>query len=299
MNLTTRARRLQTVTNWSYQTCLQKLRELGARPAELAKERNWCIDQADAYLLDGDIADIPVAKLLELETDEEIVVKGVQIPANGCANIQVISEKGPFRLVNIAVPEQVSRDFLFTDIKVGRNSQLISSSAVHAFFFDEKLPPQDLSCDIMMRGMVATLSVCNLRTEVDLPLEFRATLKGKLVNDNHGNFRHSRSPTKRTVIGLGVIHVEPHGAAKVTIQTQVPFTPDLLMIHPLVSEGLRLLSLRVIGVEMNVSAERFHEGRAPFEARRMQIGDWLCIEVANETDTRKILCGAIGGTMDP
>ena len=295
MNLSTRARRLQSVTNWPYQTCLQKLRALGARPAELAQERDWSIDQADTFLLGEDKATKP----WELETDEEIVVKGVKIPANSAANIQVISEKGPFRITNISVPEYVSRDCLFTDIKVGKNSQLISTGAIHAFFFDEKRPPQDLSCDIMMRGMTATLSVFNLRTEIDLSLEFQATLKGKLVNDNHGNLHHSHSPTRRTVMGLGLVPVEPHGTAKITIQAQLPFKPDCLIVHPFVSEGLLLTSLRVVGVEMNMSMEQLRNGLAPFEAPRMQIGDWLCIEVANETVARKIFCGAIGGTMDP
>lgn len=304
MNLTTRARHLQSVTTWPYQTCLQKLRKLGARPVELAKERNWSIDQADAFLLEGDLADdladTGLTKPWELETDEEIIVKGVQIPSNNAANIQVISEKGPFRIINISVPEHVSRDCLFSDIKVGRNSQLISTGAVHAFVFNEKLPPQDICCDIMMRGMTATLSICNLRTETDLPpLEFQATLKGKLVNERHGNFRHSRSPTRRTVMGLGVVSVEAHGMAKIALQAQLPFKPDCLMVHPCIMEGLQLTSLRVVGVEMSMHLERPRDGMAIFEAARMQIADWLCIEFANETDTRKTIYGAVGGTMDP
>jgi hypothetical protein len=294
MNLTTRARRLQARTGWPYQTCLQKIRDLGTRPSELAQEHSCSIDQADAVLLEAGAVILGPAKPWELETDEEIIVKGVQIPANSSTNIQVISEKGPFRIVNIAVPEHVGRDCVFTDIKVGKNSQFIATSAVHAFFFNEKRP-QDLACDIMLRGMVATLSVTNLRD--DRPLEFQATLKGKLVNDNHGDFRHSRSPTRRTVLGLGVVHIEPHGTAKVTLQTQVLFKPDSLVIHPHVLDGLQITSLRVIGIEMNVSMENLRDGVATFEAPTMQVSDWLCIEVANETGGRKTLCGAIGGTM--
>jgi hypothetical protein len=295
MNLTTRARRLQARTGWPYQTCLQKIRDLGAKPSELAQIHSCSIDQADAVLLDAGAVVLGSANPWELEPDEEIVIKCAQIPANSSANIQIISEKGPFRIVNILVPEHISRDCVFTDIKVGKNSQLISSGAVHAFFFDEKLPPQDLACDIMMRGMVATLSVTNLRD--DRSLEFQATLKGKLVSDSHGNFHHSRSPTRRTMLGLGVVPVEPHGTTKITLQTQVSFNPDSLFVHPNVLDGLQVTSLRVIGMEMNVSMEQLREGVATFKAPTMQIADWLCIEVANETDIRKTVCGAIGGTM--
>jgi hypothetical protein len=51
MNLSTRARSVQAVTDWPYQKCLQRIRDLGAAPAKLAEQNNWSIHQADAYLL--------------------------------------------------------------------------------------------------------------------------------------------------------------------------------------------------------------------------------------------------------
>ena len=308
MNLTTRARRLQARTHWPYETCLQKIRDLGARPADLARENGWSIHQADALLLypsvAGDLApeghandpDPSAMATGALETDEEIVVKDIKVPAHGSANIPIISEKGPFRITSIAVPELVSRDCLIADLKIGRNSQLISSGAIHAFAFDEKLPPQGMYCDIMMRGMVTTLSVCNLNA--DEPLDFQATLKGKLIDDAKGNLWHASPPTRRTLLGLGAVHVTPGGKARITLQAQVVFKPDHLIMHPLFSKKLQLTSLRVVGREAAVSQDDLRStGLAFFDAPIMQIGDWLCIEVSNLIDVSQLLCGAIGGTL--
>lgn len=300
MNLTTRARRLQTVTNWPYQTCRQKICDLGPEPARLAKENHWTIDQADAFLLYPSVHDALRTSIKAAHhargdasgTPEEITVSGIMIPANGSANIAVISEKGPFRLTSIAVPEHVSRDCVFTDIKIGKNSQLVATGAIHGFYFDERMPSREICCDLTRRGMLMTLSVSSLRDKE--PLEFVATLKGKLITSD---LRQSRAPTNRTMLGIGVVRLAPKGGAKITLQTQVDFTPDCLVIHPNVMEGLRMKSIRSVGREVEVTNTDPVTGQIDFAGLTMQIGDWFCIEVVNEADVPRTFCGAIGGAM--
>ncbi len=53
MSLRNRARKLQRQTTLTYQQALQRLEELGARPAALARETGWPLDVCDRYLVDG------------------------------------------------------------------------------------------------------------------------------------------------------------------------------------------------------------------------------------------------------
>ncbi|MDB4979999.1 MAG: hypothetical protein JWM82_751 [Myxococcales bacterium] len=53
MSLRNRARALQKKTGLTYQQALARLRELGARPAKLARESGWPLEVCDRYLVDG------------------------------------------------------------------------------------------------------------------------------------------------------------------------------------------------------------------------------------------------------
>jgi hypothetical protein len=289
MNLTTRARHLQSATNWPYQTCLQKIRGLGSGPAEVAKQNQWSIDQADLYLIDPVLA-ISRQFPLPPRVNEEIVVEDVLIPGNGSTNIVVISEKGPFRPTRLVVPEEVGRNFLFTDIQVGKNSQFASSDAVHAIFFVDQEATKDFSFDFMPRGMTMTLKVTNLKASNE-PLAFSAILKGELISAESDV--HHR--TDRMALGLGATNVLPNKKTRIILRSQLVFRPDYLIVPPDVLDGLRVASLRVVGIE--ALSKEPQAGRFDLVAETMQLGDWLCIDVVNETDSPKYVFGAIGGVM--
>jgi hypothetical protein len=53
MSLRNRARRLQEKTGLSYQQALDRLRKLGKRPADLAKQTGWTLETCDRFLIDG------------------------------------------------------------------------------------------------------------------------------------------------------------------------------------------------------------------------------------------------------
>jgi hypothetical protein len=74
MSLRNRARALQKKTGLTYQQALARLRELGARPAKLARESGWPLEVCDRYLVDGH-APISVVELTPIPSLHELVRK--------------------------------------------------------------------------------------------------------------------------------------------------------------------------------------------------------------------------------
>jgi hypothetical protein len=51
MNISTRARKISVITGWSYQKSRQAIVALGTRARDLAREKGWTLDRAEAYLI--------------------------------------------------------------------------------------------------------------------------------------------------------------------------------------------------------------------------------------------------------
>jgi hypothetical protein len=79
---------------------------------------------------------------------------------NSSANINV-QPQVVFRPERLVVPSNVALDFLITDIKVGKNSQLASTGAVPATAFTEQAFGVRLKMDTAQISMFVTLSVTN------------------------------------------------------------------------------------------------------------------------------------------
>jgi hypothetical protein len=244
-----------------------------------------------------------------------IALREVLVAGNATTHVEIISEGGPFKTHNIVVPEEVARDFLVLDFQVGKNSQFISTGAVSAYFFARRSRTEDLAFDTLPRGMKMRLSVTNLRDE---PRTFSAVLRGELCpsslvtklpgvlvgQDEVSDPRHRlASPLlprpRRAVLGLGCTAVSPGAVAKMSAQPQVGFRPDYLVVPPDVLDGLKVTSLRVKGT--NVLSRALDECELDFSSASpnspMEIGDWLCVDVANESKVTRIFCGAVGGEM--
>ena len=72
MSLRNRARALQKKTGLTYQQALARLRELGARPAKLARESGWPLEVCDRYLVDGH-APIRVVEMKPILSPQELL----------------------------------------------------------------------------------------------------------------------------------------------------------------------------------------------------------------------------------
>jgi hypothetical protein len=66
-----------------------------------------------------------------------------------------------FRLESIIIPPDIAKDFLITDIKIGRNSQFISERAIPAGAFTKKVGRIRLRMDVAVVSQFITVSVKN------------------------------------------------------------------------------------------------------------------------------------------
>lgn len=82
------------------------------------------------------------------------------VTGNSSANINV-QPQVIFRPERLVVPSNVAIDFLITDIKVGKNSQLVSTGALPAVMFTEQAFGVRLKMDTAQISMFVTISVTN------------------------------------------------------------------------------------------------------------------------------------------
>ena len=219
---------------------------------------------------------------------EQIEVGPFSVPGNSSMNIEVFSEKGPFRAQNMIVTDEIARDFFVTDIKVGRNSQFVSARAVHASYFAMRGVAEDLLFDLLPRGMKMTVCVLNMAPE---PKTFHGALRGALVPEHQSR----DCAFTRILIGLGHTIVPANGKAKVSVQPQVVCRAMNIVVPPYLLDALNVTSVRVVGVEK--LEKGLSHGEAEFAPSLMQIGDWLCVEVENKSDQPKAFYGTVGGCL--
>jgi len=82
------------------------------------------------------------------------------VSGNSSANINV-QPQVIFRPERLVVPSNLAVDFLITDIKVGKNSQLVSTGALPAVMFTEVAFGVRLKMDTCQIAMFVTVSVTN------------------------------------------------------------------------------------------------------------------------------------------
>ena len=225
---------------------------------------------------------------------EQIFVVPVMVAGGSSVDIEVISEKGPFRAHSLIMTEADARNFLITDIKVGRNSQFVAPGAVPASFFARRGMIDKLLFDKLPRGM--KMSVCATNMDVD-PKTFVATLIGMLDDDGPlGSYPNVETcPYDRIVLGLGHTIVPANSTSKITVQPQVVCKTDHLVIPTEVLDGMRVKSVRARGEDVLLA--ELKDGEADLKGSLLHIADWFCVEVANLTDKPKAFYGAVGGRL--
>ena len=99
------------------------------------------------------------------------------VAGNSSANINV-QPQVIFRPERLVVPSNIAVDFLITDIKVGKNSQLVSTGALPAVMFTETAFGVRLKMDTCQISMFVTISVTNQNGQ---PKAFQGGLVGPAV----------------------------------------------------------------------------------------------------------------------
>jgi hypothetical protein len=101
-------------------------------------------------------------RTLPPRTSREFVIGlgSTSLPPLSSANISV-QPQVIFRPERIVIPSVIAADFLITDIKVGKNSQLVSPGAIPAFVFAENAFGVRLKMDTAQIAQFITVSVTN------------------------------------------------------------------------------------------------------------------------------------------
>ena len=86
------------------------------------------------------------------------------VHGNSSANINV-QPQVVFRPERLVIPASIAEDFLITDIKVGKNSQLVSTGALPAAAFTSRSESSRMKMDTAQISMFVTVSVTNTSKE--------------------------------------------------------------------------------------------------------------------------------------
>jgi len=100
------------------------------------------------------------------------------IAASALATITVQPQL-PFKGYRLSIPGQITPFFILADIKVGKDSQLVSPGSVPAQSFVETSVGDNISMDTADVGQLISLQVQNI--DAAAAHDFRATLFGKTV----------------------------------------------------------------------------------------------------------------------
>jgi len=118
--------------------------------------------QAKADLLRKRIAAGALLRTLPPRSSREFIIGlgSTSLPALSSANISV-QPQVIFRPERIVIPSNIAADFLITDVKVGKNSQLVSPGAIPAVVFVENAFGVRLKMDTAQIAQFITVSVTN------------------------------------------------------------------------------------------------------------------------------------------
>jgi hypothetical protein len=127
-----------------------------------ASTRKGHSSQAKADLLRKRIAAGALLRTLPPRSSREFIIGlgSTSLPALSSANISV-QPQVIFRPERIVIPSNIAADFLITDVKVGKNSQLVSPGAIPAVVFVENAFGVRLKMDTAQIAQFITVSVTN------------------------------------------------------------------------------------------------------------------------------------------
>jgi hypothetical protein len=231
-------------------------------------------------------------------------IAGVSVQALSSVNITLDASDlpKPFRVDAIRIPDEVAGHFLVTDVKVGKNSQLLTVGAVPAAVFSESSRVLQPELDVLHEGDSLTLSVTCASIEDQV---FSAEVLGHQVQPGEALLRARR----RMVLGLGRTLVQPGQWARIDVQPQCPFRPDGLVVPTKVAKHFKIVDFKVgkntqsqlfDGLApwgVSVSAEHFAENseRPVVRMDQAQVSMLVAVAVENISDRPQYFQGAVAG----
>jgi hypothetical protein len=152
---------------------------------------NMAAAEARALLLDRPVGAVAVAMFMERELRIErdrslspydtVVGLGCSMVDGVCSMNINVRTVCLFRPERLEVPPEVAKDFLLTDIKVGKSSQFWSDGAVPmSVFLDRRHQYLRLKMDVAHPSMFVTVSVTNTNR---FPRNFMGALVGERIRE--------------------------------------------------------------------------------------------------------------------
>ena len=147
-------------------------------------------------------------------------------------------EACPFTPTGLVIPDDVAPHFLITDIKVGKNSQLMSVGAVPASLFAKSAPRHNLAMDLADDRSAFVISATNISEKAR---NFRCSVEGisaipaSVGPEIPGPYLH--------VVGFGCTLVQGgcgYTTAHINVEPQIAIVPQWLHVPPHVLEHFEI-----------------------------------------------------------
>jgi hypothetical protein len=237
---------------------------------------------------------------------ETLVLRDLLVPRGATANVFAIEgDHELFKPSRIVLPEATSKFFMVADIKVGMNSQLLSTSCFPASLFSELSHAESLDFDAVPRGRNFVLNVWNM-DEAASWRSFGGVVLGEKVAGPDNRYKGEHAG--RTVLGLGYTMVAPGATVLVRSMTQVVFKPDRVALPLSVLEDFEVLSLHVENYqgwklwEISLPADRSvlderRPGVLEPDGGTLQEAEGLVMRVRNKMSEDKPFFGSVLGAM--
>ena len=116
------------------------------------------------------------------------------VRGNSSSNISV-QPQVVFRPERLVIPASIAEDFLITDIKVGKNSQLVSTGALPAAAFTVRSESTRMAMDTAQISMFVTVSVTNISKE---PKNFQGVIFGPSLDPTWSSAPAGRFSARRS-----------------------------------------------------------------------------------------------------
>ena len=222
------------------------------------------------------------------------------VSGSGSSNFDVLRTGPSFKLLGLEIPDAVADVFMITDLKVGKDSQLISPACFPASFFAVSSRREQLGLGVAHNNSYLRVSVTNMRAGEQV---FEGSFVGSFTGGEGADLEH-----ERMIVGLG--HTLVASGSEVYVykaQPQLRFRPKRLALPREVLDAFEVVGADVVNHRREVvqklegpfvtdSYSEMCEGtiNCPVDLKHTDI---LAITVRNRTDARRAFYGTVVGTV--
>ena len=233
-------------------------------------------------------------------------IPAASVSGFGSSNFDVLRTGPSFKLLGLEVPDAVADAFMITDLRVGKDSQLISPSCFPASFFAASSRRERLGLlGVAHNNTYLKVSLTNLCADERV---FEGSFVGSFAGSADADREH-----ERMIVGLG--HTIVASGSEVYVykaQPQLKFWPKRLAVpREVLGTGASGAFEVVAAAVLNYRRELRQKIEGPFVTDSysercegnfecpvdMEPADILAITVRNRTDSQRAFYGTVAGTV--